>query len=339
MDLTVLEEQLRERNEFEQRYSGSPEQPRYYSHLDHSALLFSEHLQQPDVVPVDYFFKPDQDVVFFKHPRFVKFTEHRHSFIEMNFICSGTCRQYIDGKEVILNEGDLCLLDTNVLHAIESASSGDIIINIMLRTSYFNSALLERLSGNDLLTDFFVNAIYQQKKGSRYILFSSGHGSNLKDLVLRALREYSDPQLCSKEAINSYMLLIFTELLRSYDHTTRKTDEPVFKKAVISDILAYMDHNYHSLTLEKTAEMFHFHPNYLTRLLKHNLGKTFIELTHQLKIKNACTLLNNTELTVELIANKVGYTNITFFYKAFKKIHGITPAEYRKQNDKNSAPV
>lgn len=82
----------------------------------------------------------------------------------MNYVFSGTCTQYINGKEVVLNEGDLCLLDTNVLHGIESASENDIIINIMIRTSYFDSALLQRLSGNDLLTDFFVNAIYQQKR-------------------------------------------------------------------------------------------------------------------------------------------------------------------------------
>jgi hypothetical protein len=48
----------------------------------------------------------------------------------------------------------------------------------MIRTSYFDSALLQRLSGNDLLTDFFVHAIYQQKKDSRYIIFPKGQNKN-----------------------------------------------------------------------------------------------------------------------------------------------------------------
>jgi AraC family transcriptional regulator, melibiose operon regulatory protein len=99
-----------------------------------------------------------------------------------------------------------------------------------------------------------------------------------------------------------------------------------------------MEQNYQAMTLEQTAEKFHFHPNHLTRLLKINLGKTFIELSHQLKIKNACTLLNYTDLTIDQIANKVGYTNITFFYKSFKKIHGVTPAEYRKKNHESPTP-
>lgn len=335
MDISILEKQLREMNDYEKKYSGTPEQPKHYSHLEQSELIFSQDLQTPNTVPVDYFFKPDQNVVFLKHPRYVKFTEHRHSFIEMNYVYSGTCTQYINGKEVTLNEGDLCLLDTNVTHVIDSASENDIIINIMIRTSYFDSALLQRLSGNDLLTDFFVNSIYQQKKNSRYILFSRGQNNRLKDLMGQALWEYNQPQLCSVEAINSYMLLIFTELLRMY-HSSPKTEEPSLKKAVVSDILAYMEKNYQSITLEQTAEKFHFHPNHLTRVLKNNLGKTFIELSHQLKIKNACTLLENTDLTIDLIANKIGYSNIAFFYKAFKRIHGVTPAAYRKRNKESS---
>ncbi|MCV9886626.1 helix-turn-helix domain-containing protein [Metabacillus halosaccharovorans] len=69
-------------------------------------------------------------------------------------------------------------------------------------------------------------------------------------------------------------------------------------------------------------------------MLKTNINKTFIDLSHQLKIKNACTMLENTDLTVDQIANKTGYTNITFFYKTFKKFHGVTPAKYRKGNQR-----
>jgi AraC family transcriptional regulator, melibiose operon regulatory protein len=323
-------------NDFEKKYSGNLEQPKIYTHMEQSELTFSQSVQSPSIVPVDYFFKPNQNVVFLKHPRYIRFSEHKHSFIEMNYVYSGTCKQFINGKEVILNEGDLCLLDTNVIHSIDSASENDIVINIMIRTSYFDSALIQRLSGNDLLTDFFVHAIYQQKKNSRYILFSRGENNRLRDLIMQALSEYDHPQLCSSEAINSYMLLLFTELLRIYNSSSKMDEEPILKKAIISDILSFMEHNYQNITLEKTAEKFHFHPNHLTRLLKTNLGKTFIQLSHQLKIKNACTLLENTYLTIDQIANKVGYTNITFFYKSFKKIHGVTPAEYRKKNNESS---
>ena len=332
MNTTLLEKQLMEMSSFEKRYSGSSGNPAFFSNIVDSELSLLQENEGPDVVPTEYFFNPDQNVVFLKHPRFIKFTSHRHSFIEMNYVYSGTCKQMIDGKEVILQEGDLCLLDTNVIHAIDQAGENDIVINIMIRTSYFDSALLRRLSGNDLLTDFFVNTIYKHKEDSRYIIFSKHSTSKLRELILQALLEYTSPQLCSKEAINSYMLLIFTELLRIYHDSPSNIDQPSARNGVISDILDYMEKNYETLTLEKTANHFHFHPNHLTRLLKTNLNKTFIELSHQLKVKNACTMLENTDLTVDQIANKTGYTNVTFFYKTFKKYRGVTPAKYRKEN-------
>lgn len=334
MNISALEKQLIDMNEYEKKYSGTPEQPKHYTNMKLSQLVYSKTIQSPDIVPVDHFLKPEQNVAFSKHPRYIKFAEHRHSFIEMNYVYSGTCKQYIQGKEVILHEGDLCLLDTNVTHAIDSASTNDIVINILIRTSYFDYAMLQRLSGNDLLTNFFVNAIFQQKKESRYILFQNGQDSRLKELIQQALWEYMKPDFCSEEAINSYMTLIFTELLRIYNRSSNNDTEPLNKRAIISEILAFMEQNYQTITLEKVAEKFHFHPNHITRLLKNSLGKTFIQLSHQLKTKNACLLLENTDLPIEKIANHVGYTNITFFYKSFKNILGVTPAEYRKKQRK-----
>jgi len=192
-------------NNFEQKYSGTPEKPNSLHLLAPNLFCLHKMNYQTLCLP-SIFFKPDQNVVFLKLPRYIKFSEHKHSFIEMNYVLSGTCKQMINGKEVMLKEGDLCLLDTNVTHAIDQAGENDIVINIMIRTSYFDSALLRRLSGNDLLTDFFVNTIYKHKEDSRYIIFSKHSTSRLRELILQALLEYSHPQLCSKEAINSYML-------------------------------------------------------------------------------------------------------------------------------------
>lgn len=330
MNVSMLEDKLFSMSEYEQQYSGTPENPRSYSHLDSSKLVLFNNEEPLDIVPADYFFEPAQNIVFFKHPRYINFRAHSHSFIELNYVYSGTCTQYINGEKVVLQEGDFCLLDTNVVHAIDMASENDIIINILIRNSYFDAAFLQRLSGNDLLTDFFIKAIYQNKKKSQHIVFQSSQNDRLKTLIQFALCDYFDSQLCSEEALNSYMILIFTELLRVYNKSPRQDHVSTLKKMVVSDILSYMETNYKTMTLEQTAETFHFHPNSLTRLLKTNVGKTFMELSHQLKIKNACLLLENTDSAISQIAEEVGYANTSFFYKTFQRIHDLTPAAYRK---------
>ena len=49
------------------------------------------------------------------------------------------------------------------------------------------------------------------------------------------------------------------------------------------------------------------------------------------KIAKAKDLINNTEMPIKEIADNLGFTNTTYFYKLFKKVTGITPIQYKKQ--------
>ena len=56
MNTSIIEKQLMEMSDYEKKYSGTPEHPRHYSHLEDLELTFSTGIQAPDIVPVDYFF-------------------------------------------------------------------------------------------------------------------------------------------------------------------------------------------------------------------------------------------------------------------------------------------
>ena len=49
-------------------------------------------------------------------------------------------------------------------------------------------------------------------------------------------------------------------------------------------------------------------------------------------MEKSCDFLINSEESISLIAEKCGFTSITYFYKVFKKANGITPSEYRSKN-------
>ncbi|WP_425474800.1 helix-turn-helix domain-containing protein [Niabella insulamsoli] len=51
----------------------------------------------------------------------------------------------------------------------------------------------------------------------------------------------------------------------------------------------------------------------------------------EIRISRACQLLQTTEESIELIARKVGYTNISNFNRSFKQIVGTTPLMYRRR--------
>ena len=65
-------------------------------------------------------------------------------------------------------------------------------------------------------------------------------------------------------------------------------------------------------------------------------GVSYKSLVKDIRQKKACDLLQSTELTMEEIANKVGYRDVANFYRAFKSWTGLTPRSCRGKNEKGN---
>ena len=67
----------------------------------------------------------------------------------------------------------------------------------------------------------------------------------------------------------------------------------------------------------------------LSQLLNENLGKSFPLFVNEYRIAKACTIIkSNTPLTLEAIGYECGFNSKSTFYTTFKKITGVTPAQY-----------
>ena len=84
-----------------------------------------------------------------------------------------------------------------------------------------------------------------------------------------------------------------------------------------------------TVNLTAIAEEFHLSETYVSRLIKQKTGKTFGEHVQTIRLKKARTLLRNTTMTVETIAQSVGYPSVEHFNRIFKKTYQLTPVQYR----------
>lgn len=98
-------------------------------------------------------------------------------------------------------------------------------------------------------------------------------------------------------------------------------------------VLLYIHNKYDmSLDLKTIAEYVHLHPNYLCALFKAHTGQTVMEyLTHK-RVDAAIYLLQDSNLPVEVIAEKTGFGSRCLFFRHFRRITGMTPLAYRKQH-------
>ena len=103
-------------------------------------------------------------------------------------------------------------------------------------------------------------------------------------------------------------------------------------KTIIEDILYYIDHNYReNLKLETIAPLFGYNSSYLGKIFTREVGETFNSYLDRIRIRRSKELLRDRSLKVYEVAEKVGYKNVDYFHKKFKKLVGESPAEYRKK--------
>lgn len=100
---------------------------------------------------------------------------------------------------------------------------------------------------------------------------------------------------------------------------------------IIRRVYYYMEKNYDKdLKLETIAKNFNYNSAYLGKLFRKEMGETFNNSLDMIRITNARKLLEETNLKVYQISERVGYSSMDYFYMKFKKYVGISPKEYRK---------
>lgn len=126
-----------------------------------------------------------------------------------------------------------------------------------------------------------------------------------KDLLLKPI-QYEDFQIALSRAIG-------------YKYTNN---------LLLNDILEYLHENYMKETdITDCAALMHTTTSSVSRLFKNILGTTYTNYRNELRITQAKKLLEK-GAAIKEAAEKVGYNNLNYFYKIFKKQIGMTPKEY-----------
>lgn len=262
--------------------------------------------------------------------RFTAIPRHIHSVIELNYIYQGSMTQIINGKQITLYQGDVCILDRNTIHEVLPLSENDIVITIDMRKKYFAESFLSRLSTQGLVSHFLVEALSENHKTQQYLIFGKQPDINIHPIIQELLCEYYDYKICSDEIMDAYMVILFSQLLRTYQKQPGLHNNNCETNETLLLILRYIETNYKIVTLNSVAELFGFHPNYLSAYIKKHTGQTFKDLVITQRMLQAGFYLKNTSLPVSEIAVEIGYQNQGFFYKKFEEYYHMSPSEYRE---------
>lgn len=285
-----------------------------------------------NLLAVKTFIPKQRDIAFNVHPSCVNLSSHSHDFVEINYVYHGSCKQILNGYEKVeLNEGDILIIKKGTTHSIElNDGRKDIIINCMLSEQYFARKLVLQDSSNRLVKELGASREEKQdKQGYLHIPFTETQ--NMEMYFKNCIGEFFDPRMCSESVIDSYVTLIFAELCRAqYSDTEDLINDKKYHLAL--DVVSYVRKNFAYVTLESTARAFHFTPNYLSKLLKNKLNKSFVEILQEVRLNQAYSIIINTDKTIEEVSENVGYKNTYYFTKIFSSRYGCLPSSIRKPN-------
>jgi two-component system response regulator YesN len=106
-------------------------------------------------------------------------------------------------------------------------------------------------------------------------------------------------------------------------------------QGVLGNICAYILENpEQDIGLRALSEKFFFNRTYLSDLFHQKTGLRFNEYLTRVKMYRACNLLTSSEIKIGEISGRLGYNDIGYFNKLFKRFSGQTPRAYRKNKDR-----
>ncbi len=259
--------------------------------------------------------------------------------VRIVYAYSGKTRITIEGETLLLEEDQLCMLNADVDYTISCGSDGSFFIDCFLTKYYLSNTLMPRLPRDCVFTPFFEQALFgaAYSRRERFILFEPSKSDKvLRFLIYSLLAFYGNVPLMD-EVLSSYTFLIFHELLLRYSNEC--ITSPVMESAspTATDLVDYIFANYESATLAGAAEHFHFTSDYMGKLVKRLTGESFVDLVRNIRLIKAAELLERTDRPISVIANEVGYQNISHFYRLFEDHFSCTPAAYRDEKRRREA--
>ena len=166
-------------------------------------------------------------------------------------------------------------------------------------------------------------------------VFFSGSLPEYKMSFRKIIRELQQCEYGYEDYIaslfNNILLLVSRQQQNGENYTVTIPEE-------IEMAVSYFNENYNTkISVAQYAESLHISTNWFIRNFKQHMKISPAQYLLSLRMVNAQSLLENTDYSVGEIAEIVGYDNQLYFSRVFKKEYGISPVQYRKRAENQSA--
>ncbi|WP_087938814.1 AraC family transcriptional regulator [Algoriphagus faecimaris] len=254
---------------------------------------------------------------------------HQHPQLQLTVILEGK-GQLLSGDYMgRFSAGDVFFLGENAPHVFRSDPEyfeEDSSLKSAGNTVFFDFAALERAIGE--LDELLPLKRFHEFAGLCFQVFGWS-----QEKIMTLMEEFG-----KSEGLHRFQLAIqiLTILEKAGDDLKQLNQEGVMRGLSEKDgsrmnqVMQYLlAHRFEKISLEETAAVANLSKEAFCRYFKLRTRKTFTQYLLQLRINEAQKLLQETDLGIAEIAFRVGFENLSYFNRTFKKITGLTPRDFK----------
>ena len=268
----------------------------------------------------------DFEVFYYSDTDFRSVGPHTHTYYEFYFFAEGNVTMEIDGKKFPLKQGDLAVVPPGVKHRANVTDPSLPYRRFVLWISSRYAAelmeespdymfLLQRVVTTHEYVYHFDLLEYNEIRTRLFGLLSEIHQDRFGRTVRISL-------------LISDLLILINRMLYEKQAPLSHNEVPGIYESIVRFIDTHLEEN---LSLDRLAGEFFLSKYYIAHLFQETTGLSIHQYITKKRLQTCLGIIRSGASVTEAYS-RCGFGDYSSFYRAFKKVYGMSPAQYREKS-------
>lgn len=268
--------------------------------------------------------------------KFGSLSDHMHDYLQIWYVSKGEFIHTLYGQKYRMIQGNIFVLPPYSVHRVEMIPGKEMeVLGCEFMPAFINERL-EGMPAEPQLFDlsFIKPFITTEDRVPLKITLTGGSDLAVKELLTEMLNEFGSRgpfyDILLKANLLKLLAIVNREHAEQGKHISVSAGNAPYRELILESVQYIHDHYDQPLWLEDLCAMTMMSRTSFCRRFKEVTGWTFSQYLANYRIRMAMRLLTEPELTVTDVCFKVGFNELPYFCRIFKKYTGTTPAYYKK---------